>query len=783
MPDPHALSAAVAEHVVPWHATTRRRPSDAVRLLLATMGIATIVVTLQPDDTRWPSPFAVGPQSGFARGVLTMLGIAALGLVAWLAIRSKTGRFFRDVAAGSAIAALIGGVATRLGVGPDGVTASAGTASVGATALLSAILAAISAARPYGGHLARRNVSVLATLLVAAAYLGGVLSIGAIGIAVLTAWGAAAALHLVLGSPRSLHTSQTVGRDAAALGITINNLTYDHHQLWGITRLVGTDPAGQQLTVSVYGRDAADAQFLSRFWRVLWYRNAPTVLTASRVQQAEHVAFTTLMAERAGVGVPHIVAAGQAPLADDAMVIHLSTPGRSLADLPPDEVTDAMLAGIWHNLACLHRAGLSHGAVQLHSVTIAADGTSTFNDLGSAVLGSAPNPSDLDNAQLLVLLSILIGPTRSTASALQALGSDRLVAVLPLLQPSAMPPDLRRTLGKAEVFKPLRLAASEAGGVSAPELAQMHRFSVGDVVMLVASAFGINLILSQIGSVDGLGPALAEANWAWILLALLIGASTSIAAGVSYTGAVSAPLPFRPVILLQIANLFTGLVGGTVALTATNIRFAQRRGLNATLALSAGILMSLAGFVVQAVTLVAGFWAYSPDIDLGRASGSLPGWVLPVAISVFIAVALTVAIPRFRTRVLDRLRPSAHTVFDNLRSLVHSPRRLFRLVGGAALVQVLYATALWCTLAAFGVYEPIVLLLAISTLAALAGGLAPVPGGLGVIEATLVAGLTAAGVEQTTASATVLTYRLVTAYLPPAWGWASLVWLRRHEYL
>ena len=24
-------------------------------------------------------------------------------------------------------------------------------------------------------------------------------------------------------------------------------------------------------------------------------------------------------------------------------------------------------------------------------------------------------------------------------------------------------------------------------------------------------------------------------------------------------------------------------------------------------------------------------------------------------------------------------------------------------------------------------------------------------------------------------------YRLCTTYLPPIWGWASLVWLRRHE--
>ena len=61
--------------------------------------------------------------------------------------------------------------------------------------------------------------------------------------------------------------------------------------------------------------------------------------------------------------------------------------------------------------------------------------------------------------------------------------------------------------------------------------------------------------------------------------------------------------------------------------------------------------------------------------------------------------------------------------------------------------------------------------------------MAPVPGGMGVIEAGLIAGMTAAGVPQSEAVAATFTARLFTAYLPPIWGWFALRWLRTHDFV
>jgi uncharacterized membrane protein YbhN (UPF0104 family) len=87
-------------------------------------------------------------------------------------------------------------------------------------------------------------------------------------------------------------------------------------------------------------------------------------------------------------------------------------------------------------------------------------------------------------------------------------------------------------------------------------------------------------------------------------------------------------------------------------------------------------------------------------------------------------------------------------------------------LGGSTLAQLLVIPALGASLHAVGQHVSIATLITVNTLAAIVGGAVPVPGGLGVVEAGLIAGLTSAGVPQDQAVAAVLIQRLFTAYLP-----------------
>ena len=87
--------------------------------------------------------------------------------------------------------------------------------------------------------------------------------------------------------------------------------------------------------------------------------------------------------------------------------------------------------------------------------------------------------------------------------------------------------------------------------------------------------------------------------------------------------------------------------------------------------------------------------------------------------------------------------------------------------------------ALSVSLRAFGDHLRLPILIVVITLAAIIGGISPSPGGMGVVEAGMILGLTAAGVSEADATAAVFIQRLFTSYLPPIWGWITLVWMRQ----
>jgi uncharacterized protein (TIRG00374 family) len=93
------------------------------------------------------------------------------------------------------------------------------------------------------------------------------------------------------------------------------------------------------------------------------------------------------------------------------------------------------------------------------------------------------------------------------------------------------------------------------------------------------------------------------------------------------------------------------------------------------------------------------------------------------------------------------------------------------------------AMILGICLRAFGESASFAGLLLVNTMVALFAGFMPVPGGMGVSEAALTAGLVALGVPNTAAMSTAIAYRLVTFYLPPIWGSFATRWLKQHQYL
>ena len=122
-------------------------------------------------------------------------------------------------------------------------------------------------------------------------------------------------------------------------------------------------------------------------------------------------------------------------------------------------------------------------------------------------------------------------------------------------------------------------------------------------------------------------------------------------------------------------------------------------------------------------------------------------------------------------------------IWANVKVIAAEPRKIVYVLSGSVLAQLVIILALGASLHAVGQRASLATLIAVITLAAIIGGAVPVPGGAGVIEAGLIAGLTSAGIPEDQAVAAVLIQRLFTAYLPPVWGWLTLTWMRRREYV
>ena len=163
-------------------------------------------------------------------------------------------------------------------------------------------------------------------------------------------------------------------------------------------------------------------------------------------------------------------------------------------------------------------------------------------------------------------------------------------------------------------------------------------------------------------------------------------------------------------------------------------------------------------------------------------SGNLSIILGIVALLFVVAIVVAVAVPVLRRRILNRVKPWIDEVMDTVRSL-RSISKLAQLFGGNFAAQVVFAAALGLCLRSFGGHLNLATLMVVYVAAALFGGLMPVPGGIGVVEAALMTGLIAAGIPSATATATAIVFRIATFYLPPIWGWVAFRWLQRNSYL
>jgi uncharacterized membrane protein YbhN (UPF0104 family) len=620
-------------------------------------------------------------------------------------------------------------------------------------------------------------VTAIASLVLDAAYPSQVLGGLGLGLA------AGALVRLSFGSSAGFPSLHRVRAALADLGVEGDGLHYAARPDMGAAARYVGDGGGQPLGVLVYGRDARDAQLLARAWRQLWYRDPGPQASLTRREQVEHEALMLMLAGRAGVPVTEVVAAGTASTRD-AVLVTVEPPAPRLADLPPGLVTDELLARVWDVALRLRDASLAHGALNAGSILVADGGVVVT---GMAGARRSPPESDLlaiDLAELLVSCALLVGDARAIRSALATVGDEAVRSALPFVQHAALSPWLRDAVhGAGADVDRLRRRAADATGGDIPEVAELRRIRLRDVLLMLLTLVAAVTLLSQLADIglDTIVEELAGASLGWVLFGLALAQLALLCDALATIAAVGMPLPLGPTTVLQSAIKFINLsVPSTAGKFALTVRYLQRQGVASSLAVTQGAIDGFAGFLVQAAVIVVVLPMVNVDVDWGSFDASALVWIgVALIAAVVVGLLIAVLVPSLRAR----LAPPLHAALANVRGLVSSPPRLVKLVLANLGSQIVYALVLGTALRSLSADASLADLLFVNTAVSLFAGLVPVPGGIGVAEAGLTAGLVAVGIPEQTALAAALIHRLLTYYLPPVWGFWALRWLGRHGFV
>ena len=776
-----------------------RHPGDVIRLIISGLVLTGTLaaVAVAPGRLLRPGAPAVtwlgaDPAGHLLSAVLQVAFVVAAAGVVAAVLRRRRFRLLGGLAAGAAAAggALAGILYLAGDQHPHAVTAAAGHSSLLASAaspgppLLAAAAAVSVAAAPWLSRPWRRAAWITLGAAAVARLITGTVLPAELILALALGVTVGAGVLVAFGVPDRRMGPDGIAAALRSAGLPVACVEPARVEAKGSRPFVAVASDGRRLFIKALGSDQRDADLLYRAYRFARLRNVgDTWPGASVIRAVEHQALIGVMAERAGVRVPGVDRVIKA--ADGtALLVMDRVDGSPLGQLPAQRISDDLLQRVWTEVDGLHGAGIAHRSLRAANVMVDGGTRPWLTDFSFSELAATQRQKDLDLAEMLVSLAVLVGSDRAVSSVAAVIGGQRLAPAVPLLQPLALSAATRRAVAHDQgLLAATRSAAAEASGLNTQPLARLQRVRPRTLLAIAAAAGAFYFILPQLAQVGSSWQALQSAHWAWLPVIIAASALTYLASAAALIGAVPGPVPFWPATLTQAASSFVNRVSpANVGGMALNARFLQRSGVSPGAGAAAVGVNALVGAVAHLILLMIFFTLAGHRMS--------QAFKLPPASKLLLILALAAALTgivlatrRGRRFAVTRLLPGVRSAAASLRTVAASPVKLTLLAGGSALITLAYIGGLAASVQAFGGGPGITEIGAVYLGAALIAAASPTPGGLGAIEAALVAGLTGVGLPAGPAVSAVLTYRLATYWLPVIPGWISLRILQKRDYI
>jgi uncharacterized protein (TIRG00374 family) len=626
----------------------------------------------------------------------------------------------------------------------------------------------------------------------------------------------AAALGISIGTTTLLIFGQparrpTGGQIVAALqqcGVNVTTLKQLSAPGEGPDMFGATTQEGTGLAVRVYASDDRDRDRLARLTRWLLVRDPQDDRAGNTVESAaEHELLAMVTAARAGGRVPepvvaYPIAAGQGP--PGALVAWVDVGGRRLDLVSPDEVNDAALADLWHTVSCLHQHRLAHRRLRRDNITVDGSDRAWLTGLVFAELGADDRQLATDVAELLASLAVQMGVDRTVTSAVTGLGAPTVATAAAYLQPLAVTGPTQTTVrdydhgrsvtishgmerlrpgGRPNLYEDLRAAIAQATGETAAKPEQLGRFTWKRTLTLLGAFAVLYLLLPQLANAGAAVQALHHANWWWVLAAVPALFVAQAFSTLLQLGAIPADLPFASTYIVSFGGSFLNRVTpNNVGGMALNFRYQQKAGIDSGAA-SAAVGLETIVSMAASLLLLAVFFARTGRNTPVQFHFHVHQWVLVLITGVLVGCTLFFLTPRGRRFFHDKIWAFVRSAGAAIAQVAKSPRHLALTGVGALGGPIVQIVALWLCVHALGGQLPFVQVGAVYLGAHLVASAAPVPGGLGALEAALIAGLSALGMHIGAAASAVLIYRLLTYWLTIPVGWLSLKVAEQRGYV
>jgi uncharacterized membrane protein YbhN (UPF0104 family)/tRNA A-37 threonylcarbamoyl transferase component Bud32 len=603
--------------------------------------------------------------------------------------------------------------------------------------------------------------------------------------AVASGWAVGLVVLLAFGVRDRRPSRDDVRAALVGAGLAIADLRGAHVDARGSTPYFVTLGNGDAGFVKVVSSEERSADLLFRLYRAVRLEHVGDERPFSSLRRTvEHEALVSLRASSLGVRTPAFL--GLARIDDGSMVLaYEGLDARSLADVADEELTDELLAGIWQQVDRLHQRRVAHRDLRLANVMLARDGSPWIIDFGFSELAAWDELLASDVAELIMSTALKVGPERAVRAAVGGVGCESVARAASRLQPLALSGATRAAVHRRKGFdSEVRDEVASACAIGPVELERVERVSPRALLMFLFGGVATYVLIHQLTDVGNLVEQVGDLDWAWVPAIVFLSFLSYVGAALSLAGSVPRRLPAWPTFLSQLSGSFANRVTPVkVGGMAVGIRFLQKAGVDPPVAVTGVGLVSLFGFVDH-VTLTVLFALFAGQEGIGDVDLPSDQTVLAGLATVLVLSGVVLLLPIGRRLALDKLVPVLRRAVRGVEQVATDPARLFTLVSGGMLVTLSYLFCLYFSLQAFGgggiglatvgfVYL---------TGSALAQA-APTPGGVGAVEAVLIAGLTAVGVDKEVAVPSVFLFRLATFWLPVLPGWLAFHHLTRRDML